>query len=211
VKLHKNESGEIVIEATFVLSVCLMALFMMLNIGLYLYHSMLVQVAAEQTVSDMAMIYPYLKKEPEFGYTNYYDLAKFDTYRYFPLFNTIKKENNDKARWYAYGILQTKSIRKDDFLDAQVTVNISKSNLLTNQIQITVIDTYEMPLGGLLGIPKEVDIKASAAAVAVDVSDTMSVSNFGVFMIDYFSDTFLGKFLPAMEAWINLVDRIITL
>lgn len=209
-KKDKNESGEIVIEATFVITICIFLLMTMLSMGMYLYQAAVVQITAEKTASDMGLVYPYIEKEPYYNYTNYYDFTDSDPYRGF--MSAHREENINKARWYAYGLLDRYSLRDSEYRDAKVTVEIKNVNFMSKDIYVTVTDEYILPFSGSIlsfaGLPDKVEISASASARVADMSNTMAVWKAVIALEDKTLDTFLGKWIPAVTKWIDFVNRL---
>lgn len=213
-KKDECESGEIVIEATFVVTICIFLLMTMLSMGMYLYQTAVVRITAEKAASDMAIVYPHVKKEPYYNYTNYYDFTEIDPYRGMPLQGLLYgKENTRKAEWYAYGLLDMYSIRGGEYKDARIDVEIKNINFTSKGIYVTVTDEYVMPFSGSIfgfaGLPEKVEIKASASARVVDMSNTMATWKFVIALEDKVLDTFIGKCIPAITKWVDFVNRVI--
>lgn len=213
-KKDASESGEIVIESTFVVTICIFLLMTMLSMGMYLYQTAVVRVTAEKTASDMAMVYPHIKKDPYYNYTNYYDFTEIDPYRGMLLQGMINwTENTRKAEWYAFGLLDRYSIRKGEYKDARIDVEIKNINFTSKGIYVTVTDEYVMPFSGSIfgfaGLPEKVEITASASARVVDMSNTMATWKFVIALEDKVLDTFVGKCIPAITKWIDFANRLI--
>lgn len=212
-KKDASESGEIVIESTFVVTICIFLLMTMLSMGMYLYQTAVVRVTAEKTASDMAMVYPHIKKDPYYNYTNYYDFTEIDPYRGMPLQGMINwAKNTRKAEWYAYGLLDRYSIRKGEYKDARIDVEIKNINFTSKGIYVTVTDEYVMPFSGSIfgfaGLPEKVEIKASVSARVVDMSNTMALWKFEIALEDKVVNLVLGDWVSAITKWFDFANRV---
>ena len=213
---RKNESGEVVIEATIVVTICVFMVFMLISIGMYLYHASLVRIVVNKTASDIALVYPYLDKEPMYGYTNYYDYMDNSPYRSFGVFTSYKfnKRNEEKATWYAYGLLEDMSLSADEFKDASVEVYITGSESAGKQrIRVYITDPYHIPLGGklmgMVGLPETVEITASASADVFDISDQAGIYNFLVKMTNKLGESIYGDFVAGITKWLQFINSVI--
>lgn len=208
-KFKKDNDGSIVIEATLVLSTCMFLLFLMISIGMILYRQALVTATANQTASDIAMIYPYLSKEPATGFTAEYDFdSASELYRYMlGLADAHKTENKDKAEWYANALLKKGSLSDSQNGPAQVDVRIEGGNALRRDITVKITETYPLPVAGLFqlfGLPGELEITAVGAAECVDMIDFMDTVNFfnaAVDQVTPMEDTF--KAITKWLTWIK--------
>lgn len=211
---NKKESGEIVIEATIVVTICILMIFLLISIGMYLYHAALVRVAANKTASDIALVYPYLDKEPAYGYTNYADYMNNHPYRNFSvLSDSFEEENRKKAEWYAYGLLETMSLRENEFRDAQVIIEIENHGTGGCTIKVFITDYYELPMGGsflgMAGLPESIAVTASASADSFDILDQAGTYNFLWKTVDKMGESVAGKLLPAITKWLEFANRLI--
>lgn len=206
------ESGEIVIEATFVVTICIFAIFAMISMGMYLYQQAVVQVAAEQAAADMALVYPHLDKEPAYGYTNYYDFMNDHTYRNTLTSKEMRGTNADKAAWYAYGLLSRMTLREDEYRNATVHVSIESSGVIERYVVVEISQDYTLPLSGsvfgLFGVPEKLPISASASAKVFDMSDMMSSYNFVMGIADDLTEVVSGKLVSAITQWLKFAKKI---
>lgn len=206
-----KEKGSITIEATLVTVTCLAALFIMIGIGMVLYRQSLVTAVANQTASDMAMIYPYLDRDPNTGFTAQYDFDDADSlYRYF-LWKAehFKSENEDKAQWYANALLEQGAL---SIMTApvDVAVSVTAGNALRRNITVTITDIYEIPFAGIFemfGLPEEIEITAAATAECVDMIDYMNTTNFLNYVMD--KATPFSDLISAVDKWITWAKKIL--
>lgn len=207
-----SQSGEIVIEATFVVTICIFIIFTMISMGMYLYQQAVVRIAAEQTAADMAMAYPHLDKEPYYNYTNYYDFMDDHTYRNTFYSLKMRNINKDKACWYTYGVLSRMTLREDEYQNADVNVKIEKAGVIERYVVVEISQDYAMPLSGsvfsFLGVPDSMPISAAASARVVDMSDMMSSYNFVITNATKLEDALSGKLFSAVTKWLDFVKKI---
>lgn len=207
-----KEKGSITIEATLVTVTCLAALFIMIGFGMVLYRQSLVTAAANQAASDVAMIYPYIDRDPNTGFTGPYD---FDDpgalYRYF-LWKAgrVKSENIDKAQWYANALLAQGSLGAMT-TPAEVTVDITAGGALRRKITVTVTDIYEIPASDIFkmfGLPGEIEITAAATAQCVDMIDYMDTTNLLNYVVD--KATPFSDLVSAVDKWITWAKKVLS-
>ncbi len=207
-----GDAGEIVIEATFVVTICIFTIFAMISMGMYLYQRAVVRIAAQKAAADLAMIYPHLDKEPYYGYTNYYDFMDDHVYRNTILGGRMKSVNINKAKWYGYGLLSQMSLAEDEYHKAHVDVTIKSSGVIERYVLVQITQEYTLPLSGsvfgLLGVPETLTISAGASAKVFDMTDFMSSYNFVMGIEDDLTTAISGKILPAATQWLKFVKKI---
>ena len=67
---NKKENGEVVVEASIVVTLVLIVITIMLYVGMILYQQTLVSVMANQTASNIAQVYGNNLKDPFTGYVD---------------------------------------------------------------------------------------------------------------------------------------------
>lgn len=210
--MAERERGSITIEATLVTVTCLTVLFIMIGFGMVLYRQSLVTAVANQAASDVAMMYPYLDKDPNTGFTGQYDFDDSNSlYRYF-LWKAeqYKSENSDKAQWYANALLEQGSLVTMS-VPSEVVVDITAGNALCRNITVTVTDIYEIPAADIFrmfGLPGEIEITAVATAQCVDMIDYMDTTNFLNYIVD--KATPFSDLISAVDKWITWVKKILS-
>lgn len=207
-----REAGEIVIEATFTVTICIFTIFVMISMGMYQYQQAVVRIAAQKTAADMAMVYPYLYKEPYYDYTNYYDFMNDNTYRNTILAGMMKSINAEKAEWYGYGLISRMSLNESEYRKAHVDVTIKSSGVIEKYIVVRIVQEYTLPLSGSvfgwLGMPETLTISAGASAKVFDMTDFMSSYNFVMGIEDDLTTAVSGKILPAATQWLKFVKKL---
>ena len=66
----KRESGEVVVEASIVVTLVMIIITIMMYVGMILYQQTLVSVMANQTASNIAQVYSNNLKDPFSGYVD---------------------------------------------------------------------------------------------------------------------------------------------
>jgi len=212
IRMNEKSKGSITIEASLVVAMCLFTLFIVMGLGMILYRQSLVAAVANQTASDIAMIYPYLDKDPNTGFTGVYDFnAPEALYRYFPWKSgKYKAENVDKAVWYARALLEQGGLETEEASEPEVHVTITGGHALRRNIEVTVTENYQIPffeVFEIFGLPKEVEITAAASAECVDMIDFMDTTNFLNYVVD--KATPLPDLFEAVDKWITWAKKII--
>lgn len=207
----RKEKGSVTIEATLVVTTCLFAVFIMIGFGMVLYRQSLVTAVANQTASDIAMIYPYLDRDPNTGFAGQYDFEEVDSlYRYFVWKSgNYKSGNVDKAKWYANALLKQGSLSAYDTSSVVVDVKITAGNALRRNIIVSVKDTYKVPFTGvfeIFGMSGRVEINATASAECVDMIDYMDTTNLLNYVVD--KATPFSDLISAVDKWITFGKKV---
>lgn len=209
--MNEKSRGSITIEATLAVTMCLFTLFVVMGLGMILYRQSLAAAVANQTASDIAMIYPYLDKDPNTGFTGVCDFSDPGSlYRYLPWKSgRYKTENIDKAEWYARALLEQGSLEAEEASEPEVHVAITGGHALRRNIEVTVTENYPIPLSGvfeMFGLPKEIEITAAASAECVDMIDYMDTTNFLNYVVD--KATPLPDLFEAVDKWVTWAKKV---
>ena len=98
-RLLKREKGEVMVEASLVMTVVIVVIVTLAYLGLIMYHQTLITSTANQTASNIAQVYSNSGKDPVTGYIDVSNLdndgmvIKMKNQAYS---NVITK----KAEWY---------------------------------------------------------------------------------------------------------------
>lgn len=211
-RVKGKSEGSITIEATLVVTMCLFTLLVVMGLGMILYRQSMVAAVANQTASDIAMVYPYLDKDPNTGFTGAYDFNDTESlYRYFPWKSgKYKAENMDKAVWYARALLELGTLEAEEPSAPEVHVYITGGHALRRNIEVTVTEMYQIPFSEvfeIFGLPNEIEIKAAASAECVDMIDYMDTTNFLNYVVD--KATPFPDLFEAVDKWITWAKKVI--
>lgn len=197
-KKMKDENGNVIIEATLVLTIVMVFIFFLMMLGFYLFQYANVYIVANDTASSIASIYSFDKKEPIEGYVSKADYSDTkNTYRY--ITNAVKSvfsttESEKKAKWYAYYNLNRFQYISP-YEDPVVTVSFKTLSPLKTQVNVSVTAKYDFPLvtslSHIMGTENEslLTINASASAVVTDVSEYLSRTYFYCDVMDTIAGT----------------------
>ncbi len=165
---NKRQSGEVVVEATIVVTLVMILITVMLYIGMILYQQTLVSVMANQTASNIAQIYSNNLKDPFTGYVEPNSVYQSVTY------NNMKSDAyldvvEQKANVFAQYRLKSSRILSTGISDVEVKIAKKPNELLKSQIIVTIRDSYDMPLVGFFGTDSLVEFAAQGRADCVDI------------------------------------------
>lgn len=164
----KRENGEVVVEASIVVTLVMIVISIMIYVGMILYQQTLVSVMANQTASNIAQVYSNNLKDPFSGYVDpdrvyqsiTYSNMKTDAYM------TVVEQ---KANVFAQYRLKSSRILANGNTSVDVEIVKKPNELLKSQVVVTVRDRYEVPLVGLFGTSGLVEFAASGRADCVDI------------------------------------------
>ena len=170
---RKSESGEVVVEASIVVTTVVIFISVFLYIGMILYQQSLVSIMANQTASNIAQVYGNSIKDPFTGYVDSDSVYQSITY------GSIKNDAyvdvlNQKATTLAYYRLKTSRILSDGNPNVEVEIVKKPNELLKSQVVVTIRDQYELPLVSFFGVDNRLRFSASGRADCVDVLEYLN-------------------------------------
>ena len=195
------EKGNVVIEASFVLTITVVMIVVLINLGFIIYEQTLLETTANETAIKIANVYSSLCRDPEVGYVNDSNFYKTNLYRY------IFSENQDdkavkKGEWFALYRIKKGDLIKDEPTNVEVDIEKRPGSMLQNQIVVTITSEYKLPLTRLWGGNNKMVFTAKAKANCIDLLDYLgTVSMFKddvVKMLDKFTERFT-KFINTFE------------
>ena len=165
---NKRENGEVVVEATLVVTLVVVFVTSMLYIGMILYQKTLVSIMANQTAANIAQVYANNLKDPFTGYIDADKVYQSITY------SNMKDDAyidvlEQKATVFAKYRLKSGRILASGITDVDVQIVKKPHEILKSQIVVTIHDQYDMPLVGMFGTNGLVDFTASGRADCVDI------------------------------------------
>ena len=170
-RLLKREKGEVMVEASLVMTVVIVVIVTLAYLGLIMYHQTLITSTANQTASNIAQVYSNSGKDPVTGYI---DVSNLDNDGM-----VIKMKNQaytdvitKKAEWYSRYRLAKGRFLKAEEPKIEVKIENKKGALLRAQVVVTVEVDYELPFVKLLGIEKPtIRYKATGRADCYEILD----------------------------------------
>ncbi len=169
----KSDCGEVVVEASIVVTLVMMIITIMLYVGMILYQQTLVSVVANQTASNIAQAYSNNMKDPFTGYVEpekVYQSVSYDNMKTDAYIEVIEQ----KASVFAQYRLKSSRILNNGNTSVEVEIVKKPNELLKSQIVVTVHDTYDVPLVGIFGTKSLVEFSASGRADCVDILEYMN-------------------------------------
>lgn len=166
---RRNEKGEVVVEATIIVTLVVMLITLMLYVGMILYQKTLISVMANQTASNIAQVYSNNLKDPFTGYVDPDKVYQSITY------SNLKTDAymdvlNQKANVLGQYRLKSSRILTTGATTVDVEIVKKPNELLKSQIVVTIHDKYDIPLVNMFGINSGlVEFSATGRADCVDV------------------------------------------
>lgn len=165
---HKKENGEVVVEASIVVTIVVIFISVMFYIGMILYQQSLVSIIANRTASDIAQVYSNNLKDPFTGYVDSDRVYQSITYSNM---KTDAYADVIAQKAHSLGLYRMKSSAILNTGETTVEVQLVKkqNELLKSQIIVTVHDKYELPLVSIFGVDNKLTFSASGRADCVDI------------------------------------------
>lgn len=197
---NKRENGEVVVEASIVVTIVVIFISVMLYIGMILYQQSLVSMMANQTASNIAQVYSNSLRDPFTGYVDVdkvYQSVTYSNLKDDAYMDVIKQ----KADVFSKYRLKSSRMLANESSSVDVQIVKKPNELLKNQIVVTIRDKYDIPLVGFFGTDGIVEFSASGRADCVDILEYIN----GVEAISdpddsnptpVFEDTCLIHFVP---------------
>ena len=164
----KRESGEVVVEASIVVTLVMIIITIMLYVGMILYQQTLVSVMANQTASNIAQVYSNNLKDPFSGYVDPDRVYQSITYSNMKT-DAYMSVVEQKANIFAQYRLKSSRILANGNTSVEVQVVKKPDELLKSQIVVTIRDHYDVPLVGMFGTSGLVEFASSGRADCVDI------------------------------------------
>ncbi len=165
---NKKESGEVVVEASIVVTLVLIVVTIMLYIGMILYQQTLVSVMANQTASNIAQVYGNNLKDPFTGYVDadgVYQSITYSNLKTDAYMDVIEQKANVFARYR----LKSSRILANGNSSVEVEIVKKPNELLKSQVLVTIHDSYDVPLVGMFGTDGLIKFSATGRADCVDI------------------------------------------
>ena len=165
---RKNENGEVVVEASIVVTLVVIIITAMLYTGMILYQQTLVSVMANQTASNIAQVYGNNLKDPFTGYVDsdsVYQSITYSNMKTDAYMNVIEQKANVFARYR----LKSSRILATGNTSVEVDIVKKPNELLKSQVVVTIHDRYDIPLVAMFGANNIVEFASSGRADCVDI------------------------------------------
>ena len=197
-KRLKDESGNVAIEAVFVVTITIITICILIMFGFLYYQKSLLQAVANETATQMGRTYSYESKDPFIGYISEEKLLKEKLFDYCYFFKSPSKEDavsyagtsshsNDmvanesiEAAWFAAARLNQYRFMSANANTTTVSAKVYKSELVKfqSEIEVVISEEYSIPLLGFFGMTDPVKCEASSRAICTDMLNYYSMCNF---------------------------------
>lgn len=164
---NKRENGEVVVEASIVVTLVVIVISIMLYVGIIMYQQTLVSVMANQTAANIAQVYGNNLRDPFTGYVDserIYQTVTYSNMKTDAYMDVVEQKANLFARYRLKGSRMVAASNTS----VQVEVVKKPNELLKSQIVVKVDDHYDVPLVGLFGTDSLVQFSAVGRADCVD-------------------------------------------
>ncbi len=164
---NKRESGEVVVEASIIVTIVLIFVTMMLYICMVLYQQTLVSVMANQTAANLAQVYGNTLKDPFSGYIDpekVYQSVTYNDMRTDAYLDVIEQ----KANVFANYRLKSSRVMASENTSVDVQIIKKPNEVLKSQIVVTIYDKYDVPLVGFFGSNGLIEFTSSGRADCID-------------------------------------------
>lgn len=166
----KRENGEVMIEASIVVTIVVIFITAMLYMGMMLYQQTLTAVVANQTAASLAQVYGNSIKDPFTGYIDAEQIYQSVTYSNMKT-DAYLTAMEQKASVFAQYRLKAARILNTGNPDVTVEIVSKENELLKSQIVVSIEDSYEFPLAQFFGATEALSFTAVGRADCVDILD----------------------------------------
>lgn len=167
---NKRENGEVVVEASIVVTLVVIIITVMLYIGMLLYQRTVVSIIANQTAQNISQVYSNTFRDPFTGYIDpdcAYQSVTYGNMKTDAYLDTLRQKGTAFTQY---------RLKKSQILsaaDREVNVQIvdKPNEILKSQIVVTVTEKYDVPLVGMFGVDNKLKFGAVGRADCVDYLD----------------------------------------
>ncbi len=197
-----NENGNVIIEASIVMTITVVMVAVLINLGFTIYSRNVMRTIAYDTAVDVANVYANASRDPMYGYIEASNLKQTELYRGLTnLFTSTYDEVAErKAKWYGLYSLKRKSLTEFEASDIEVSVVRKPGTLIQRQIVVTITTEFSAPLATIWGGDNKSEYAVQGRADCLD-------------LIDYFNTIGLVKdeIISRVDKFLDHFDKIIGL
>lgn len=218
----KSKSGSAAVEASIIVPVVIMVIFVMMYMGFIMYQKTALTVIANETASSIGQVYSTNSKDPfigfatpaELGDTFYYRALQNVTNNFFHVHGALDSEAGKKSNWYSqYRITSSQLYKPKGDIRVDTTFEHTPGMIFQKTVVVTINANYDLPFIRFFGITDST-IKVSAVGKAqcydiLDYGSTMSLaSRMATDIVDPLSAKVQETF-DAIGQIVNMVKNII--
>jgi hypothetical protein len=183
--MRRKVDGNLVIEASIVLTLTGVFIVVLINLGLIIYQRALADVAANDAATQVAHVYAFKHRDPFYAYLDESEFYKTDLYRYVGNIFTGNLDNASirKAQWFGmYRLRKGALLRTEPTVTAEV---IRKPQaFLINQVVVTVEVEYNIPFTIIWGGNNRATYTAVGRADCFDIIDYINMIDMTIDFLD---------------------------
>ena len=169
----KDEQGNVMIEASIVMTIAVVMVAVLISLGLMLYQKSLMQTVATETAVDIANVYGLSYRDPVYGYIDDSEFYNTNLYRYLGnlLTDNHDEANERKGTWY--GLYRLKKGELARFSEPKVFVEIIQKpgTIIQHQVVVTITAQFDMPLTTIWNGDNSATYMVTGRADCVDLLD----------------------------------------
>lgn len=147
------EKGSMVVEASFIMPIVIVCVFILIYIGLLLYQKAYIQTIADKTAERGAAFWNNGAKNMEIGAVTVDNLDKAGLYRNLGFLDTNKDIKLDSIKKFALQRLGQFNVLDKLDVNGMNAVNVELNDYyLYKKLSVTIKEIYKIPVGKLLKI-----------------------------------------------------------
>ena len=183
-KRIKDEDGQTVVEATIVVPIVIMVIFVLMYLGFILYQHTIITVVANDTAASIGQVYATPSKDPFVGYAEPNMLNKTKLYRNLRnavagamgAADTVDGSNQRKGTWFAkYRLMSSRLYKESGDLVIDVAFKRRDGAILQKDVIVTITATYELPFLRFFGVQDvQKEFRGQGRAQCLDLLDYSS-------------------------------------
>lgn len=167
---NRRERGEVVVEASVIVTLVLIVISIMFYIGMFTYQQTALATVANRTATSISLVYSNTLRDPFTGYIDpdsAYQAVTYGSMKTDAYIESVRQKGT------AFALYRLKKAQIIPAADREVDVQVvNKPNeILKGQIVVTVTDTYEVPLVGMFGLDNKLTVTATGRADCVDYTE----------------------------------------
>ena len=170
---YKDEKGNVVIEASIVMTITVVMIAVLINLGIKLYNRNLMEAVAADTAVNLANVYSSTYRDPIYGYMDDSEFHKTELYRHVAnaLTASYDEKVERKGTWFYQYSLKKNSITKLDASNVEVDIVHKPGTLMQRQILVKLTVKEEAPLAAIWGGNNTATYTVEGRADCVDLLD----------------------------------------
>lgn len=167
----RKEQGNVIIEASIVMTIAVVMVAVLINLGIMMYNRNLMNTVATEAAVNIANVYSSTYRDPFYGYMDDSEFYKTNLYRYVSILSFHDATAERKATWFSLYSLKKHSITEIENPKVDVEVIQKPGSLARHQIVVRIEAKYEMPLTAIWGGDNKATYIAEGKADCIDLLD----------------------------------------